>query len=167
MKKWYAVYTQARGEIKAAENLRRQGYEVYLPQFMRRIRHARRVDWNLSPLFPRYLFVSIDIDGQGWRSIQSTIGVTQMVCSGGRPLAVPSGVVGALRARENDRGAIVMGPSKTYRPGDQVQILFGAFGDSLAEFEKLDDQDRVVLLLDLMGRRVKIKTSLDGIAAVG
>ncbi len=42
MKQWYVVHTHPRGERLAAVNLRRQGLDAYLPQYLKRRRHARR-----------------------------------------------------------------------------------------------------------------------------
>ena len=101
--RWYVVQTQVNGEAKAAENLRRQGYEIYLPRYLKRRRHARKVDFTAKPLFPRYMFVAIDMATQRWRSIQSTVGVSRLVTNGDEPAAVPEGVVRALKAREDGR----------------------------------------------------------------
>ena len=61
---------------------RRQGYETYLPRYLKRRRHARKVDFAAKPLFPRYMFVAIDMATQRWRSVQSTIGVSRLVTNG-------------------------------------------------------------------------------------
>ena len=67
--RWYVVQTQVNGELKAAQNLMRQGFEVYLPCYLKRRRHARKIDLVSKPLFPRYLFVAIDVATQrAWRS---------------------------------------------------------------------------------------------------
>src|SRR5947209_3993566 len=58
---WYVAQTHPRAEAKAAEHLDRQGFHVYLPNFRKRRRHARRVETVTAPLFPRYLFVSVDM----------------------------------------------------------------------------------------------------------
>ena len=87
------VQTQVNGEAKAARNLLRQGYDIYLPRYLKRRRHARKVDFVARPLFPRYMFVAIDMATQRWRSIQSTVGVSHLVCNGDDPAAVPEGVV--------------------------------------------------------------------------
>ena len=62
--RWYVVQTQVNGEVKAAQNLLRQGFEIYLPRYLKRRRHARKVDFAAKPLFPRYLFVAIDVAAQ-------------------------------------------------------------------------------------------------------
>src|SRR4051794_22258157 len=99
---WYVVQAQVNGEAKAAQNLKRQGYDVYLPRYLRRRRHARKVDFVVRPLFPRYMFVAVDLATQRWRSIQSTFGVSRLVCNGEDPATVPSCVVGAIKAREDE-----------------------------------------------------------------
>ena len=42
MKAWYAVYTQSGKEALATMNLRRQGFEVYLPRYSKKRSHARK-----------------------------------------------------------------------------------------------------------------------------
>jgi transcriptional antiterminator RfaH len=163
--RWYVVQTQVNGEAKAAQHLLRQGYEVYLPRFMRRRRHARKVDFVAKPLFPLYLFVAIDMAMQRWRSIQSTQGVSRLVCNGEEPAAVPNGVLGALKAREDDRGFIRMDAKPAFAPGDRVRVLAGAFMDNAGLFDGMGDHDRVAILLDMLGRKVRVHLDVDQVAA--
>lgn len=86
---WYVVQTHARAERKAAFHLERQGFTVYLPQYLKRWRHARKTEMRRAPLFPRYLFVTMDMAQARWRAIRSTIGVSALVCNGERPAPVP------------------------------------------------------------------------------
>lgn len=163
--RWYVVQTQMNGEAKAAQNLQRQGYDVYLPRYLRRRRHARKVDFAAKPLFPRYIFVSIELAAQRWRAIQSTYGVSCLVCCGDVPAAVPEGVVPALKAREDDKGFVGMGAPAAFSPGDRVRVLAGAFMDNAGLFNGLADHDRVSILLDMLGRKVRVLLDADMIAA--
>ena len=163
---WYAVHTQPRKELTASQHLQRQGFDVYLPQHLKKRRHARRVDWIRSPFFPRYLFVGTGFKNRHWGSIHSTVGVSYLVQFGERPTEVPYEIIEVLHAREDEEGLINLNDASIYKPGDHVQILDGAFSDSIGILEHLDDQDRVSMLLDLMGRKVRVKTTLDKIAAV-
>jgi transcriptional antiterminator RfaH len=162
---WYVVQTQVNGEAKAAQNLRRQGYEIYLPRYLKRRRHARKVDFTAKPLFPRYMFVAIDMATQRWRSIQSTFGVSRLVSNGDDPAMVPDGVVHALRAREDDKGFVRIDNTPTFAPGDKVRVLAGAFMDSAGLFSGLADHDRVSILLDMLGRKVRVLLDADMVAA--
>ena len=86
---WYVVQTQANAERKAAFHLERQGFAVYLPQYLRRWRHARRTELRPAPFFPRYLFVALDLSRDRWRSVNGTFGVSRLVMEGERPQPVP------------------------------------------------------------------------------
>ena len=85
MRRWYVVYAQPHAEARAAEQLGRQGYEAYLPQQRRWLRHARKRELVRRPLFPRYLFVALDLLATRWRPILSTIGVAGLVRHGEEP----------------------------------------------------------------------------------
>jgi transcriptional antiterminator RfaH len=163
--RWYVVQTQVNGEAKAAQNLQRQGYEVYLPRYLKRRHHARKMDFTAKPLFPRYMFVAVNMATQRWRSIQSTFGVTRLVCNGEDPAAMPDGVVAALKAREDDKGFVKLDLRPAFSPGDKVRVLAGAFMDNAGLFNGLADHDRVSILLDILGRKVRVLLHADMVAA--
>ena len=162
---WYVVQTQSNGEFRAAENLRRQGFEVYLPRYLKRRRHARRIDFTAKPLFPRYVFVAIDIATQRWRAIQSTFGVISLISHGEDPAVLPEGIVSELKAREDDKGFVTMNRDPGFARGDKVRVLAGAFIDSAALFDGEADHDRVSILLDMLGRKVRVLLDATMVAA--
>jgi len=163
--RWYVVQTHINAEAKAADNLGRQGFGVYLPRYLKRRSHARKVDTVARPLFPRYLFVAIDLATQRWRSIQSTLGVSHLVCWSGTPASVEDSVVSGLKAREDEGGFIKLARRTEFSPGDKVRVIDGAFTDSLALVEGVSDRERVAILLDLLGRKVRVLVRADLIAA--
>jgi transcriptional antiterminator RfaH len=162
--RWYVVQTHVHAESKAAAHLLRQGYETYLPRYLKRRRHARRVENVPAPLFPRYLFVGFDWAAR-WRSIQSTQGVSHLICNGNEPTVLPECVVAELRRREDNNGFIRLDPPPLYAPGDKVRVVDGVFGDSFGLFEGMADRDRVAILLDLLGRKVRVVLDRESVAA--
>jgi transcriptional antiterminator RfaH len=154
--RWYVVQSQPHCERKAVWHLNRQGFETYLPVYQKRRRHARRIETISAPLFPRYIFVSVDMAVQRWLSIQSTVGVSRLVCNGDVPAAVPTGVVDALKRRQDQQGFFVFNRRPQFSPGDSVRIVDGAFTDCFGLFEGLRDGERVAVLLDLLGRKVRV-----------
>jgi transcriptional antiterminator RfaH len=153
--RWYVVQTRPHAERKAAEHLVRQGFEAYLPRFLKRRRHARRVEKVAAPLFPRYLFVSVDVTTQRWLSIRSTIGVATLVCNGNVPAEIPEAVIQGLRAREMS-GLVTLEQRRRFTLGDPVRVIDGAFANCLGLYEDTPAQDRVAILLDLLGRKVRV-----------
>jgi transcriptional antiterminator RfaH len=164
---WFAVSTQVRAEARAQLNLERQGFDVYLPRYLKTRRHARRVDQVPMPLFPRYLFVGMDTRTARWRAINSTFGVSQLVASGGAALRVPQHVIETIRQRENGEGWVSMDQYlPAFSKGDKVQIKNGPLTDQVGLFDCIDDQERVFILLDLMGRAVKVRVDAEQIGAI-
>ncbi len=163
--RWYVVRTHVHAENKAAAHLVRQGYSIYVPRYLKRRRHARRVEMVAAPLFPRYLFVAIDRMTQRWRSILSTVGVTHLVRHGDEPAVVPPGVVEALRGREDERGLIKLDLRPSFTPGAKIRVVEGVFSDCLGLFEGMADRERVAILLDLLGRKVRVVLDGESVAA--
>lgn len=163
---WYVVETHAHAEAKAAAHLIRQGFETYLPRYRKRRSHARRIDMVAAPLFPRYLFVAIDIAAQRWQAIRSTFGVTRLVGNGEAPTSVASGVIDGLRRREDSAGLVQLENCINFVRGDPVRVVNGAFAACLGLFEGITDGERVAILLEFLGRKVRIVVDASSVAAV-
>lgn len=163
--RWYVVQTQPNAERKAATHLVRQRFETYLPRYLKRRRHARRVDIVPAALFPRYMFVAVDLATQRWRAIHSTIGVARLVCNGEVPAPVPLGIVEQLKAGEDASGFIPLDTRPRFAPGDKIRVLDGVFSTCLGLIDSVTDRERVAILLDLLGRKVRVVLDADFIAA--
>jgi transcriptional antiterminator RfaH len=163
--RWFVAHTHPHGEAKATAHLNRQGFDIYFPRYLKRRRHARRVETVAAPLFPRYLFVAIDLGVQRWRSIYSTVGVSRLVCNGDDPTPVPDGIVEALKNREDVNGFIKLDSRPPFRAGDKVRVLDGAFTSCLGLFEGMAERERIAILLDLLGRKVRVVLDADLVAA--
>lgn len=165
MERWFAVHTHPRSEERAAHHLLNQGFGVYLPVFGRRRSHARKVEIVQAPFFPRYLFVRMDTEAVRWRAINSTVGVAGLVQAGGVPAPVPEDVIDALHDREDEQGLIRLETQADFTKGDSLRVVDGPLADVVGLFE-LGDEQRVTLLLSLLGRPVRIRLARTSVAAV-
>ena len=159
MKHWYAVNTKSREEFKALFNLKSQGFNTYLPRYKKTRRHARRIDTVHLPLFPKYLFVEFDMDMQNWSCINSTIGVSKLVKFGSLPSPIPKGFVNEIQKREDANGMVSLDRYLKIKKGDRITVVSGAFRDFSGVFECQSDDERVAVLLNLMGRDVRVNLS--------
>ena len=166
MKRWYVAQTHARAESSALAHLNRQGFTAYLPQFLKQRKHARRIDWVRAPLFPRYLFIQIDTACERWRAINSTVGISGLVSHGGSPSPLPDHVIKEIGSRENNDGLISINDISDFKEGDNVEILDGPFYGQQGLFSGTSDDRRVFILLNLLGRQVKVRTPCDAVAAI-
>ena len=163
--RWHAVQTKPSQEDKAAFNLRRQGYDVYLPKYARLRRHARKTEKVARPLFSGYLFVAVDAGRQGWRAINSTLGVARLIAVADAPVAVPESVIEGLRAREREDGCVRLEPQRHLKNGDKVRVTEGAFESFLGLYEGLTGSDRALVLVDFLGRKVRTLIDPEALAA--
>jgi transcriptional antiterminator RfaH len=161
--RWYAAYTQPRMELWARANLWERGFEVYLPRYQRERRHAGKVDQVACPLFPRYLFVRVDAETQSLRAIASARGVVDLVRMGIRPATVGNDIIDAIRQREQDDGFVHLA-GVTFEPGACVQVVSGPMAHLVGVFASRTDDERVVILLNLLGHEVKVRVKAGELA---
>ena len=83
--------------------------------------------------------------------------------SGDEPTPVAPEIVEALRAQEGAGGFDALARSRAPRLGELVRISAGAFEDVIGRLIELRDQDRVVVLLDLLGRKVRAQIQADSV----
>jgi transcriptional antiterminator RfaH len=74
----------------------------------------------------------------------------------GKPAVVPSRIIEALKDQETSDGLVPINSVALFAKGDKVRVLEGAFKEYVAVFEKMDDKQRVELLLSCLGREVNI-----------
>lgn len=162
--RWYVVQTQPHAEPRADAHLRRQGFNTFLPTFLKRRRHARKTDTIIRPLFPGYMFVQIDITSQSWHTIRSTLGVNRLVGSESGPTPLQDGIVESMLARRDTQGHFRMPIRCRFLPGVAIRVVDGLFTSAIGVFENMSDSDRVSVLLDLLGRRVRVVLDTESIA---
>ena len=166
MNAWYVVYTQPQSERRALHHLGRQGYETYFPSYRKTRRHARRETEGVAPLFPRYLFVHLELSSQKWQAINHTRGVNRLIGLNGEPTPLPVGAVEEIQARQDDTGMIEMA-SPEFEKGRSYRIGSGPFEDFTGILAERIDQNRVVLLLNLLGRQIRIETPTQSLIPAG
>jgi transcriptional antiterminator RfaH len=151
---WAVVNTQAHCEHIALDNLVRQGFNAYCPMMRRRVKHARRTKDILRPLFSCYFFVRLNPQTQRWRPIMSTIGVRMLVRFGEQPALIADDFIQELKSHEID-GEIV-NPARPYKVGQRVEVASGSFSGLVGTIIKMDDKDRLVVLMNLLSRQVEV-----------
>jgi transcriptional antiterminator RfaH len=176
MHNWYVVQTKPRQETIAVENLERQGYVTYCPQMAQAKRRRQRwqkvieplfprylfVKLAIEPLFPRYLFVKLAIGIDDFAPIRSTIGVLNMVRFGGQPATISQQAIDNIQKQEQVLLA-EPGEHPHWQAGDRVQVIDGPFAGLNGIFQKLNSQERVIILLNLLGQENSVAVKMNSI----
>ncbi len=165
MRRWYVVHTHPHAEERALRHLERQRYDTWLPLYRKRRRHAGRQETVLRPLFPRYLFVHVDLTVERWRPILSTVGVHRIVGGPAGPQPIRGDVIAGLKERASPDGYFDLA-DPSLKSGDRVRILVGPLADLEGIFQADSDAERVSILLRLMGREVRVTMRSDDVEAV-
>lgn len=152
--KWLVVTSHPNREAYATENLERQGFRVYYPRIIKRIRHARRTYDAPRPLFPSYLFVAQNETSARWRALLSTYGVRLVVRHGEIPGTIDDAFIRALKAREIH--GLLRKPEQPFVPGQEVMIQGGALDGLVGTILELRERERIVVLMNLLNQQSKV-----------
>jgi transcriptional antiterminator RfaH len=152
---WYLIHTKPRQELRALENLQRQGYECYLPLLPTEKIQQKLVAIVDEPLFPRYLFIRLDSSqsGKSWAPIRSTLGVSKLVTFGMEPAKVDHALIEFLRESE---AKISEKPQRLFDVGDRLLVTNGPFAGIEAIYQMSNGEGRVMVLIELLSKPVKI-----------
>jgi len=158
------VHTKPRQEKVAIENLKRQGYTAYCPQTVQAKR--RRQCWQkvIEPLFPRYLFVQLNIGVDNFTPIRSTLGVIGLVRFGNQPAAMPEPAIHAIQLQETK---LIESEREhpNWQNGDCIEVIYGPFAGLKGIFQKKLSNERVSLLLDMLGQQSHFSIQIHHLAS--
>ena len=152
--RWYVVRTQPHRESQAARQLENQAFKVFLPRILRSRRHARKFETILAPLFPRSMFIALDLRRDRWRSVNGTFGVDRLLMRASEPEPVPHGLVEQIAEAAAADGVVRCGPA--LKQGQNIRVTAGPFAELMGTLDQLDDQGRVRVLLDILGGKIPV-----------
>ena len=157
MKNWYLIKTKSRQEKIAKQNLKYQGYEAFCP--------IAKINNQLVVLFPGYLFTQLNDKTQNWSPINSTKGVSYFVKFGLNFAKVPTSVIEFIKTNQNITTEKLKNLNK-FKTGDKVQISDGAFKNWVAIFKCYKSDERVILLMNLLGREQSLNIKEKSVTAL-
>ena len=97
----------------------------------------------------------------------STFGVSTLVSFGESPVEVPKRVIESIKNREAENGYIGTWIKRQPQVGDKVRFADGLLGDKFARITECNSSERVTLLMEMMGRQVKIRAPLASLTSIG
>ena len=164
---WFAIRTQPRKEELAKTHYERQGFEVFLPLIQKWRRHARRIEQVARPLFPGYLFLNLTEDECKLPAIYSTIGAVGPVRFGDYYPPVPEWVIYGIMSRIDEHGYVTayVRDKANFSPGDRVKVEWLNYSELEGIFQAKRGEDRALILLNILKRRVPAIVPLDCLKA--
>ena len=160
-KEWFILQFKSNSHHLATKNLNRQGFETFLPLHDTTSRKLSRFINISKPLFPGYMFIRFNKTESEWHKINNTLGVSRLITFNSILKSIPTTFVDSLMMRYDLSGKLL--PIKKLKKGDQVTVLTGPFANFIASVEKYEADQRIWILMDLMGRKTKIITPSDAL----
>ena len=162
--RWYLLQTKPNAQSRACNNLRRQGFDVFLPLITKTTKkNGKFLDFK-APLFPGYLFMGSSIDPIPWKSVNGTRGISKAVTLDGAYRPVSKSIIKGLQCRCDSNGVIQS--LNNIIPGDRVKIERGPFADFICTVEDIQDEQRAWILIDLLRQKTRSKVSLNDISKI-
>ena len=155
---WALIYSKAKEENRAKLNLERQGFKIFLPRI--ELEGGTSSFQNTSSvhfMFPRYLFVRINLQEGNWSSINSTRGVSNLVFFGGKIATVSIKFIQYLQ-EITDKDDIFRQQIKMteFSHGDKLVIKEGIFKGMNGIFISKQGKKRVKILLETLTKAIQI-----------
>ncbi len=155
---WYAIQHKPGQGDRALDNLQYQDARCFYPKIaVEKIRAGKRTS-RLEPLFPGYLFISIEQSDPLWAKLRSTRGVLRVVSFANKPATIDDGVIDHIRQSLDavaEHGGI--------KAGDAIQLQDGPFQGLDAVFQAYDGEERAIVLISFMQRMQRVKVSVSAL----
>jgi len=158
-KEWFILKFKPNSHHQARKNLTQQGFEVFLPLHDTTSRKLSRFINTSKPLFPGYLFIRFNRAESNWHKINNTYGVSRLITFNSTLKSIPTIFVDHLMKRYDLSGKLI--PIKKLKKGDHVKILKGPFANFIATVETYETDQRIWILIDLMGRKTKTQALVE------
>lgn len=142
-------------ELVAIDNLIRQGYTAYCPQMLKVKQRRQRWLKIIEPLFPRYLFLQLEVGVDNFAPIRSTMGVQDMVRFASEPATISEHAIEAIQQQEF---SLLKKTENhyTWKHGDRVEVIDGPFAGLNGIFEKENNKERIIILFEMLGRKNRV-----------
>ncbi|HUL22592.1 MAG TPA: transcription termination/antitermination NusG family protein [Thermodesulfobacteriota bacterium] len=149
MNLWYVIQTKPKKEEEAKSYLSTKGVEVFNPLMETFLLRNGRMNKELKPLFPNYIFGKFDLD-LNYPLVRWARGVKKVLGFGEYPTPVSEEAVEIIKERTDTHGIVRL--RCHYQTNDLIRIKSGPLKDLLGIFESwISDSDRVRILLNLVG----------------
>ncbi len=156
-KYWYPLYTKSRHEKKAYENLRKAGYEAFLPLRKTVRKWSDRKKVVDMPLISSYVFSRFK-PGE-MHDVLNIYGISRYISFAGRPAKIRDEEIEIMK-QALSAGADIEAKEGSLKKGAEVTIKSGLFAGYTGKVSSFSGKKKLVIELEGMNKTLLI--SLDG-----
>lgn len=131
---------------------------------IKRVRHARRVQDVIRPLFPGYVFAQSCVRAGNVAPDSVDLWARALVRIGDRPAFVDCSFVDRLRARDID--AVIAEPAAPYKLGQKVRLSGGPLDGLIGRTIEMSDKDRLILLTSMLHQAIRPRVTITSVRSL-
>ena len=167
--RWYVVHTYSGYENKVKTDLEKTVknreleeyfFDIVVPMEEQIEIKEGQKKTNLKKVFPGYVLIKMIVTEETWYIVRNTRGVTGFVGSGTDPIPLTDEEIRAMGFEEATINV-------DYDINDSVQILNGAFKDSIGTVQEINkEKHKVKVLISMFGRETPVELEFSQIQKV-
>ena len=153
LKKWIALYTKPRHEKIVLKELKKKGFQAYLPLLKERRRWSDRKRWVEFPMFKSYIFVKTELKESIF--IIQTSGVVKIIKFGNKIATIQNSIIDSLKLMIE--GGYEPTPVDYFLKGDPVRVKEGPLKGLIGQVIRIDNYNSLVFRIDAIQHSVSVK----------
>ncbi|MFA4974572.1 MAG: transcription termination/antitermination NusG family protein [bacterium] len=167
MSAWHVIKSSGR-DTRADFYLRRAGLRTYRPLEHRYFidRRTQAQKFREKSLMPGYIFVRLDNIADIAR-IRNAIGVSYILGNWEGERFVPAEIPGEWVENLEKAGPLIVGKKVAYRKGDKIRLIINKISDMILECEGVDGRGRVMVGVEMLGKRQIVRVDPERVELAG
>lgn len=154
---WYLLYTNPRAEKKAALELQKKGFEIFLPLQLKLKDWSDRKKWVEEPIFKSYIFIKTELE-KNFFQILNTKGIVKFISFQGNTAVVDDREIELVKRVISDSSyGFENLSSLDLEIGDKVEIIAGPLKGSKANLLQTRSGDKIIIELITMRQKIIVK----------
>ena len=153
-KSWIVARNKPNQDKIALINLERQNFEFFQPKFKTISRVQNKFKEIIKPVFPGYIFVAINLEEKNWHKINNTRGISRIIVFGNEIPLIRCELIEELK----HHFLVDKAPKEAdqFEMGMNVAITNGPFTQLIGKVDKIDADQRIWILLDILGTQTSV-----------
>ena len=153
LKKWIALYTKPRHEKIVLRELKKKGFQTYLPLLKERRKWSDRKRWVEFPMFKSYIFVKTELKESIF--IIQTSGVVKIIKFGNKIATIQNSIIDSLKLMIE--GGYSPESTDYFIKGDLAEVVDGPLKGVVGAVARIDGKDRLIIRIDCIQHSVSIQ----------
>ena len=153
-KSWIVARNKPNQDKTALINLERQNFDFFQPTFKTMSKKQNKFKEIIKPVFPGYIFIAVNLEENNWHKINNTRGISRIIVFGNEIPLMHCELIEALKCRFSlNKTPKAVDP---FEKGMNAEITNGPFAQLIGKIEKIDADQRIWVLLDVLGTQTRV-----------